>query len=357
MKMLKNRAIILVMMLQVVFLFSTEIELLEQKFESISGNYSDNKISIDFKLSEDVLCDSIVVYRSYNEITIPVDLYKLPISKYVVYASNSFIDRSIADNIDYYYRAVCYFDGEPWAISDNLMISVPNIQLDSTDLSYKEIHIEVDKVNCKLKLIANNSTVLKKYPIAMGENPFNRKVIRDRISSPEGIYKIVYILKNATNYKALDINYPNTIDRVRYELAKDLDLIPAQEAIGGDIQIHGMGINNNWTLGSFALRNSDIDEIIDSKLIKPGSKVIITGYEITLDDISYLDRFWTKAEIKIIQGKLRDKGFDIASDGVLGPNSRKVLGSFQYKNGLKVTCELDRKTCQKIGYIPYDAKP
>jgi hypothetical protein len=304
-----------------------------------------------------VLCDSISIYRGYNPIAIPVDLYKLPISKYVIYATNSYVDLNLANNIDYHYRAVGYFNGEPWAISDDLMISVPNLELNSVDLSHKDIKILVDKKNYNLKLIANNSQVLKTYPLAMGENPFYRKVIRDRISSPEGIYQIVYILKNATNYKALDINYPNTIDRVRYELAKDLELIPSKEAIGGDIQIHGMGINTNWTLGSFALRNSDIDEIIDSNLIKPGSKIIITGYEITLEDISYLDRFWTKAEIKIIQGKLRAKGFEISSDGVLGPNSRKVLGSFQYKNGLKVTCELDRKTCQKIGYIPYDVKP
>ena len=354
---MKNKVIFLLMLLQVLLLTSVEIGTLEQRFSSISGDYSEAKVSLEFKLSDSVLCDSIVIYRSYNQIDIPVDLYKLPISKYVIYASNSFIDNEIADNIDYYYRAVGYFNGEPWAISDNFKVSVPNVELDLVTFTYKDIHIEVDKKNYFLKLIANDDKVLKKYPLAMGENPFSRKVMRDRVSSPEGIYQIVYILKNATNYKALDLNYPNTIDRVRYELAKDLELIPTKEAIGGDIQIHGMGINNNWTLGSFALRNSDIDEIIDSNLIKPGSKVIITGYQITQEDISFLDRFWTKAEIKIIQGKLKDRGFDIIPDGVLGPNSRKVLGKFQHENGLKVTCELDRHTCQKIGYIPFDVKP
>ncbi len=345
------------MLLQVLILTSSEIEILKQRFENISGNYSNETISLEFKIIDEVLCDSIVVYRNYNPIEIPVDLYKLPISRFVVYASNSFEDKKLADNIDYYYLAVGYFNGEAWAISDNLMISVPNVDLEIADLSYKDIHLEVNKRDYYLQIVANKSKILKKYPLVMGENPFARKVIRDRVSSPEGIYEIVYILKNATNYKALDINYPNTIDRVRYELAKDLELIPQKEAIGGDIQIHGMGINTNWTLGSFALRNSDVDEIIDSSLIRPGSKVIITGYEITPEDISYLDRFWTKGEIKIIQNKLQAQGYEIASDGVLGPNSRKVLGKFQYENGLKITCELDRKTCQKIGYIPYDVKP
>lgn len=355
--MIKNRVILLFMLVQVVWLFSTEIELLQERFEAIGGNYANDSVLLEFKINENILCDSIAIYRSYNPIDIPVDLYKLPIAKYVVYASNSFIDKNIADNIDYYYKAVGYFNGEAWAISKDVIVSIPNRDFDALDLSYKEIHVEIDKKNYNLKLIANKTSILKTYPIAMGESPFSRKVMRDRISSPEGIYQVVYILKNATNYKAFDINYPNTIDRVRYELAKDLELIPGKEAIGGDIQIHGMGINNNWTLGSFALRNGDIDEIIDSNLVKPGSKIIITGYEITLEDISYLDRFWTKAEIKIIQGKLRADGFEIASDGVLGPNSRKVLGNFQYQNGLKVTCELDRKTCQKIGYVPYDVKP
>jgi len=354
---MKNRVILLLILLQVMLLSSTEIDQLKQRFRLISGGFTDGKIALKFELENDVLCDSIAVYRSYNQIDIPVDIYKLPISKYIVYANQEFKDANIADNVDYYYCAVGYFNGEAWAISDNLKISVPNLELPIADLSYKEISLEVDKKNYILKVLANKDKVLKKYPIAMGENPYSRKLMRDRVSSPEGIYQIVYILKNATNYKAFDLNYPNTIDRVRYEVAKDLKLIPQQEAIGGDIQIHGMGINTNWTLGSFALRNGDIDEIIDSNLIRRGTKVIITGYEITSEDISYLDRYWTKGEIKIIQNKLRELGYDVSSDGVLGPNSRKVLGNFQYQNGLKVTCELDRKTCQKIGYIPSDVRP
>jgi hypothetical protein len=354
---MKNRLIIIVILLSTCLLFSSDIQELKDRFTGIQGQYTNGKVALEFSISDDVLCDSIAVYRSYNTIEIPIDTYKLPISKKLIYATNKFTDSDIADNISYYYLAVGYFNNEAWAISDNLMISIPQKELATGDLSYKDIHIEVDKENYFLQLLANKNEVLKKYPLAMGENPFSRKTMRDRVSSPEGIYQVVYILKNATNYKALDINYPNTIDRVRFELSKDLDLIPQKEYIGGDIQIHGMGINTNWTLGSFALRNEDIDEIIDSNLVKPGTKIIITGYEIGKDDIAYLDRFWTKAEIKIIQNKLRALGYDISSDGVLGPNSRKVLGNFQYKNALKVTCELDRETCHKIGYIPYDVKP
>ncbi|MFA7056793.1 MAG: L,D-transpeptidase family protein [Candidatus Cloacimonadales bacterium] len=349
--------ILLALMLTFTVIHSTTVEELEQRFTEIKGSYRGGKITLDFTISEGILCDSIVVYRNYNAFEIPVDLYKLPISRYVAYATNTFTDTKLADNIDYYYRAVCYFNGEPWAISKNAQVSVPAKKLDVGELTYKDVHIEIDKLNYQLSLVADKDVVLKKYPLVMGENPFTRKIMRDWVSSPEGIYSVVYILKNATNYKAFDVDYPNAIDRVRYETAKDLELIPQKEVIGGDIQIHGMGINTNWTTGSFALRNSDIDEIIDSYLVRPGTKIIITGYEITPQDISYLDRFWTKAEIKIIQDKLRVKGYDVSSDGVLGPNSRKLLGNFQFKNGLKVTCQLDRKTCQKIGYIPYDVNP
>ncbi len=353
---MKNRLIILLLLLNIV-LFSTEIIELEERFSNISGIYQDGKVTLDFSIKDQVLCDSIAIYRSYNAITIPVDMYKLPISKKIIYASTSYIDSELASNIDYYYRAVGYFNNEPWAISDNVKVTIADIEVDYLEYDYKDVHLRVDKENYYLTLLTNNNNIIKKFPLALGENPFSRKTIRDRVSSPEGIYQVVYILKNATNYKAFDINYPNTIDRVRYELSKDLDLIPQNEYIGGDIQIHGMGINTNWTLGSFALRNEDIDEIIDSNLVKPGSKIIITGYEIKDEDIAYLDRFWTKGEIKIIQNKLKNMGYEISSDGVLGPNSRKIIGNFQYKNGLKITCELDRETCHKIGYIPYDVKP
>lgn len=353
----KLKLILLTLILSITVIYSTTIEDLEQRFTSIKGFYGAGKITLNFQISEDVVCDSIVVYRNYNTFEIPVDRYKLPISKYVVYATNTFTDTKIADNIDYYYRAVGYYNGEPWAISNSVQVAVPTKKLNVGELTHKDVHLEIDKLNYQLKLVANKDLVLKKYPLVMGENPFSRKVMRDWTSSPEGIYSVVYILKNATNYKAFDVDYPNAIDRVRYETAKDLDLIPHNEVIGGDIQIHGMGINTNWTTGSFALRNSDIDEIIDSYLVRAGTKIIITGYELTPEDISYLDRFWTKGEIKIIQDKLRIKGFDISSDGVLGPNSRKILGNFQFQNGLKVTCQLDRQTCQKIGYIPYDVNP
>lgn len=354
---MKNRLVIMILMLPIILLSSTEIEELYQRFIGITGEYNDNKVILDFSFTDGVICDSIAVYRSYNSMEIPLDLYKLPITKNVIYSANQYVDYNLADNIDYYYLAVAYLNREAWAVSKNIKISIPNKEVDYSSYDYKNITMQVDKKNYYLKIIEDKRNVLKKFPLAMGENPFSRKTMRDRVSSPEGIYQIVYILKNATNYKAFDINYPNNIDRVRYDLAKELELIPQNESIGGDIQIHGMGINTNWTLGSFALRNQDVDEIIESNLIKPGTKLIITGYEITDDDISYLDRFWTKAEIKIIQNKLKNMGYDVSSDGVLGPNSRKILGNFQHKNGLKVTCELDRKTCHKIGYIPYDVKP
>jgi len=138
---MKFRIIILLIIIgNILTINATEIEELEQRFNSFSGKYSDNEILLNFDIKEEVLCDSMIVYRSYNPIEIPVDLYKLPISRYVTYSANSYTDINLSDNIDYYYRLVGYLEGEAWAISNNLMISVPDKNLEISDLSYKDVH-------------------------------------------------------------------------------------------------------------------------------------------------------------------------------------------------------------------------
>lgn len=63
-----------------------------------------------------------------------------------------------------------------------------------------------------------------------------------------------------------------------------MGILPIQENklvdIGGDITIHGGGIGLNWTWGCIAMRNEDVDEILESKAVKAGTPVLITGSEI-----------------------------------------------------------------------------
>lgn len=344
------------LMLVVLKSYGLTIEEMESNFTSIEASLKDDRVEVTFEFKNGVECDSIAVYRDYNPMVVPFDRYNFPIRKEVIPRAVPYVDTKLAQNITYYYKAVGYKDGEAWAVSDNSDVTIAKDSINTTGVNYKDVHIEIDKKNYLLHLKKDKETLIT-YPFALGKSPFTRKIIRDRLSSPEGIYKIIYIQKNATYYKALDVDYPNTLDRVRFEVSKELGIIPKDSAIGGEIQIHGMGINSNWTAGCFALRNQDIDELLDSDLIRRGIKLIITGYEILPEDISFIDRFWSKGEIKIIQRKLNTLGFKISVDGVLGPNSRKVIGRFQYDNGLNVTCVLDKQTCKKIGYIPFNLKP
>ncbi len=352
------KKIIIVMLMTLIStttILGVTVEELMGNVKSIKANIKDDKAIVNWQFKSGIECDSVVVYRSYSPMEIPLDRYLYPIRKNTVTGKSVFSDQYLASNVDYYYKVVGYLNGELAGISDNCKISVSGDSLRTVDIDFKNVHIEIDKVNYLLS-IKNNDTTLKSYPIAMGGNPFNRKIIRDNESSPEGIYNVVYIQRNATYYKALDINYPNTIDRVRFDVAKQTGMISQSDVIGGEIQIHGKGIYNNWTFGCFALRNDDIDEILDSKLIRRGTNIVIFGYEIEREDLGYIFRYWPKSEVKVIQRKLRDQGYKVGSDGVLGPNSRRQLGKFQKDNGLAVTCDLDKDTCKKLGYIPSSIK-
>lgn len=355
-----KKLLLISFLVAITILSSLSLDEMKSNFVDSEADLSETKISLKFHFLNEVLCDSVAIYRSYNPVEIPVDLYKLPIVKSVVFNQATFIDRNFASGVDYYYRVVGYFNGRPWAIGDNVKVSVPEKPLVIKKLRANQedkrvYSLFIDKKNYLLQLWQNGYS-LKSYPLAMGENPFTRKIQRDWVSSPEGVYKVVYIQKNATNYKAFDINYPTRMDRVRFDVAKDLKLIDSKSSIGGDIQIHGMDITTNWTSGSFALRNNDIDELIDSEVIDRTTHVYIVGYEFSYDDLPYLTRFWSKNEIRIIQTKLKAVGYDISLDGLMGNNTRKMIGTFQYNNGLKVTCELDKKTCRKVGFIPYVKK-
>ena len=57
--------------------------------------------------------------------------------------------------------------------------------------------LEVDKTHCVLE-VREGQTVKKRYPIALGANPVNRKYCQDMASTPEGWYEIYNLQPNAT---------------------------------------------------------------------------------------------------------------------------------------------------------------
>ncbi|MCE1245604.1 MAG: L,D-transpeptidase family protein [Firmicutes bacterium] len=257
-------------------------------------------------------------------------------------------DTSFADNYTYYYALSVTTDKGEMLLSNNVEVKIPAKKLPV--VSKPTIHI--DKKNYTLTIL-DGSLPVKKYPVAMGRKPENRKLIRDMASSPEGIYRIIVLQPNATYYRAYDLDYPNKTDEFRYDFAVEKGLVGEEAGspipIGGEIQIHGRGIKHNWTAGCIALRNEDMDELFAHTEINAGTKVIITGYELTPEDIKTI--LYIKPDrISKMQEALKKAGFyKGACDGTIGKSTMRSIGDFQIKNKLPLTCQPDERTLEKLG--------
>ena len=198
----------------------------------------------------------------------------------------------------------------------------------------------IDKLSYTLFLM-DGGTVVRTLPIALGANPTNRKLHLDRASTPEGLYQITGRQPRAQFYRAFDIDYPNAVDRERYALCEELGLLPYPSPnIGGEIQIHGEGIDGNWTWGCVALRNRDIDWLFSLPELREGVMVAIAGTELTVQDLEAISKT-THAERQKILRNLKFMG--IQEDGF-----HQTVGRFQHQARLPITGQLDLKTREAL---------
>lgn len=299
---------------------------------------------------------SLEIYRSSTDLgEISLDPVSYPISRFEIpdkSAKGTFIDQYPAHNCKYYYvlRVVMADSGEYF--SSPAECSIPDRAVST--VSNPQLHI--DKTRYILELI-DGGKVIKRYPVALGRNPFTRKLNQDNSSTPEGIFRIVNLQPNATFYKAYDLDYPTPVDRFRYDFAVENNLIKPRDGftpgIGGEIQIHsGPHIDWNWTFGCIATRKADIDQLFSLENLCSGVRVVITGGEITPEDLASIKKIRSTKEIKEIQKKLQKAGCKPGNaDGSLGKQTSYALGRFQMKNDLPVTCQLDERTVGKLKEI------
>ena len=205
-------------------------------------------------------------------------------------------DSALADGIPYYYEVASA--GQRWRLGP---VRLPWKALPTS----RRPRLDVDKSRCILSVMEGRR-VLKRYAVAMGRLPLTRKLEFDQASTPEGRYRILSLQPQATYHKALDIDYPNATDVARHQL-----LAPTRE-IGGEIQIHGMGIERNWTWGCVAMRNLDIDELFRHAEIGVDTEVWIYGGEVRLAELE--------------------------ADARAGSVDRLQLGRRQQRAGQPVTC-------------------
>lgn len=282
----------------------------------------------------------VLLFRSTRPLQqTALDEFRYPVTRERV-ESSSFVDDHLADGVDYYYQVAARDRAGRWTYSDVKSVRTPARAL--TAMSSPSIF--VDKRHYILE-VRDGEAVVKRYPIALGRNPFKRKLHQDNASTPEGSYRIVGLQPDATFHRAYDIDYPNRSDRLRYEVARDSHRLPSHgPAIGGEIQIHGKGIHANWTFGCIALRNTDMDELFTRAEIARGTRVRISGAELTASDIDAMERA-NVTEVRQAQTRLVALGFYRGPlDGLMGRRTMHALGVFQISKGLPLTCDIDTRT-------------
>ncbi len=157
--------------------------------------------------------------------------------------------------------------------------------------------IVIDRQNYTLG-IYEDSVLIKNYRVSFGKSVQISKSRAGDKATPVGVYRICKIFKTHKYHKYFQINYPNLEDganalRKGWISQKEFNDIKFQyyyegctkfhNVLGGDIGIHGIGELNyifknlpfvyNWTNGSIALSNENIDEIYS--VIKEGTEVVI----------------------------------------------------------------------------------
>jgi murein L,D-transpeptidase YafK len=143
-----------------------------------------------------------------------------------------------------------------------------------------------------------DSVLIKNYRASFGKSISAPKSKANDNATPVGEYQICSIDTSHKYHKFLQINYPNLDDggnalRKGWISQKEFNEIKFQyyyegcikrsNVLGGNLGIHGVGKFNfifknmpfvfNWTNGSIALSNEDIDEIYS--IVKIGAKVVI----------------------------------------------------------------------------------
>lgn len=158
-------------------------------------------------------------------------------------------------------------------------------------------NIIVSRQSYSLRLY-DDTVLIKTYRANFGRNVNSPKLKAGDLATPVGDYKICEIDTNNKYYKFFMINYPNIsdasdglrkglitqeeFDEIKFEYDND-KCINSNTPLGGDMGIHGIGRLDylfkylpfvyNWTDGSIALSNEDIDELYS--VVKKGTKVVI----------------------------------------------------------------------------------
>lgn len=124
--------------------------------------------------------------------------------------------------------------------------------------------------------LCKNGTLVANYRMGLGFAPLGDKQVEGDGKTPEGVFYVASLLPDSDYYKAFLISYPDKADAQRgltagiitqaqknaIDTAQTQCATPPQTtALGGYVEIHGMGGDSDWTLGCAALDNIAVDAL------------------------------------------------------------------------------------------------
>ncbi|MFN0107772.1 MAG: murein L,D-transpeptidase family protein [Blastocatellia bacterium] len=129
----------------------------------------------------------------------------------------------------------------------------------------------------------------KTYQIALGSAPTGHKQKQGDGRTPEGDYYLTHKNPKSNFYLSLGVSYPNIgdadaglksglITKTQHQAIasaiRSKSKPPQNTKLGGDIFIHGYGVERDWTAGCVALEDKDIKELFDLLPVKTPVKIV-----------------------------------------------------------------------------------
>jgi hypothetical protein len=288
-----------------------------------------------------------ILLRSTTDLRTTKDAVAFPIARLDAHGSlSSYNDALAPQGVPLSYQLQLIYEDGQAEYSSVAFVTLPAPRVGALS----QPSLLIDKPAYTLSLLDRGLTV-RRFPIALGANPVNRKLHLDRASTPEGRYRIVGLQPRAEYYRAYDLDYPNEVDRVRYRVLADNGQLPQPlPSIGGEIQIHGEGIASNWTWGCIALNNSDMDLLFSLSELSQGTQVLIVGSELSREDLESEDGLSEAERLAVMEHLVRS--------GIASGRSVKHwlygLCKFQARQGLLVTGLFDcatRRAMEREGLV------
>jgi len=176
-------------------------------------------------------------------------------------------------------------------------VSISKALLEKGFTRLQNPNIIIDRDTYALNLY-EDTVLVKSYRVSFGRNIHNIKNKAGDEATPVGEYKICSIDTSHQYHIFFRLNYPNLNDaaealRKGWITQKEFNQIKFEfyyegctkynEALGGDIGIHGIGRLNyifknlpfvfNWTNGSIAMSDENMNELYS--IVKVGTKVVV----------------------------------------------------------------------------------